>query len=62
MRKRLFNYIFSTVFNPTTVVLSIGGAGFLSIIAAIEAAKRTATHAITIPAMAPPDKPLELLL
>ena len=47
-------YIFSTVFNPTTVVLSIGGDGFLSMIAAMEAAAKTTTQAITIPAIAPP--------
>ena len=52
-------YIFS-VFNPTTVVLSIAGEGFLSKIAAIEAAAKTTTQAITIPAMAPPLKPPEL--
>ena len=40
----------------------MGGAGFLSIIAAIEAAAKTTTQAITIPAIAPPDKPLELFL
>ena len=55
-------YIFSTVFNPTTVVLSIGGDGFLSMIAAMEAAAKTTTQAITIPAIAPPDKPLEFFL
>jgi hypothetical protein len=31
-------------------------------IAAMEAAAKTTTQAITIPAMAPPDKPLELFL
>jgi hypothetical protein len=41
-------------------VLSIGGDGFLSMIAAIEAAAKTTTQAITIPAIAPPPKPLEL--
>ncbi len=45
-----------------TVVLSTGGVGFLSIIAATAAAIRTTTQAITIPAMAPPDNPLELFL
>ena len=54
----------STVLNWTTAVLSIGGStlGFLSIMAAIEAAIKATTQAITIPAMAPPDKPLEFFL
>ena len=54
----------STVLNWTAVVLSTGGAtvGFLSIKAATEAAIKTTTQAITIPAMAPPDKPLEFFL
>ena len=51
-----------SVFKSTTVVFSTGGAGFLSIIAAIVAAKSTKTLAITIPAIAPPDNPLELLV
>ncbi len=49
-------------FKSTTVVLSIGGVGFLSMIAATAAAIRTTTQAITIPAIAPPDNPLELFL
>ena len=43
-------------------MLSIGGADFLSIIAAIEAAAKTTAQTITIPAIAPPEKPLELFL
>ena len=45
-------------------MLSIGGStlGFLSIMAATEAAIKATTQAITIPAMAPPDKPLEFFL
>ncbi len=54
-------YIFS-FFNSTMVVFSTGGVGFLSMIAAIEAAARATTQAMTIPAMAPPLYPLELLL
>ena len=44
------------------VVLSIGGVGFFSKMAAIEAANITTTQAMTIPAIAPPVKPLELFL
>ena len=54
----LFNFYILSVFNSATVVLSTGGDGFLSMIAAT----RTTTQAITIPAIAPPDNPLELLL
>ena len=70
---KLFNYLRKTVFifeniymfsvfKSTMVVLSTGGVGFLSMTAAIEAAARATTQAITIPAIAPPLKPLELLL
>ena len=58
----LFNFYILSVFNSATVVLSTGGDGFLSMIAATAAATRTTTQAITIPAIAPPDNPLELLL
>ena len=55
------SYIFSTVLNPVTVVFSMGGGvGFLNIIAATAAAIKTATQAMTIPAIAPPERPLEL--
>ena len=53
---------FSTFFNPTTVVLSIGGVVFLSIIATIESAAKRTIHANTIPEIATPDKPLEFYL
>jgi hypothetical protein len=63
LRERVFiydNFYIVSVFKSTMVVLSTGGVGFLSMIAAIEAAARATTQAITIPAIAPPLKPLEL--
>jgi hypothetical protein len=56
------NYKLSVDFNPTTVLLSIGAEGFLSMIAAIDAATKTTTQAMTIPAIAPPDNPLEVFI
>ena len=54
---------FFAFLKPTLVLLSIGGVCLdLSIIAAIEAAAIITKHAITIPAIAPPDKPPELFL
>ena len=54
------NFYMLSVFKSTMVVLSTGGEGFLSMIAAIETAAKATTQAMTIPAMAPPLKPLEL--
>ena len=54
----------SIIINPSALDMIFIGAttGFLNIIALFEAIINTTAYAITIPAMAPPDKQLELYI
>ena len=54
--------MFSCFKSTSVAELSIGGDGFLNIIIAMATAITTTAQAITIPAIAPPDNPLELFL
>ena len=63
VENKIMIYKFSADPNSMAVVLSIGGLdGLLSNIAAKTAPTRTTKDAMTIPAIAPPDKPLDFFL